>query len=439
MTERIATCRACESTELTEAFRLPGSVSGRGAWVFCGDGEGQGGCGLLQRADALPAAPMRPRPAPSWTEGHRLRAAAQQALEMMTTRDGVALDLRCGDGTLLSAYPRWVTPIGLDPALPASGQQDWGVGLAEQLTSDAGQAALDAAGLDAFDVVTMIGVLEEEEDPLALLLRVRDRLAPDGVVVIETPYAALALTRTLASAFHDEARAVYMLSVLERIARACDLKIVRGLMSESAGGSIRLFLTHADYDGHDYAPWTGELARLWDEEAALALHGRQPYRAFAARHAARTHEAGALIEGMRAGFEHAYVLGGGPRMAAALEGIGIDASLVTATISEGPMTVGGELIDAITEAEARLAMPDVLIAPAWRRRESLERWHDFVEAGGRILFVEPELQVIDAASYPAELGRALAVTDGPGSVDSLRAALSAMRRPALTLVAERRA
>ena len=435
MTERIATCRACEGTELTEAFRLPG----RAAWVFCGDGEGQGGCGLLQRADVLADAPVRPRPAPSWTEGHRLRAAAQQALEMMTTRDGVALDLRCGDGTLLSAFPRWVTPIGMDPALPASGRQDWGVGLAETLTSAAGQAALDAAGLDAIDVVTMIGVLEETEDPLALLLRVRERLAPDGVVVVETPYAALALTRTLSSAFHDEARAVYMLSVLERIARACGLKIVRGLMSESAGGSIRLFLTHEGYDGHDYAPWTAELARLWDEEAALALHGRQPYRAFAARHTARAHEASCLLSSWRGAYEHAYALGGGPRMAAALDAIGLDADFVTATVGDEPTVLGGEMIDAVSEAEARLALPDVLIAPAWRRRESLERWHDFVEGGGRLLFVEPELQVVDAESYPAELGRALAVTDGPGSVDSLRAALSAMRRPALTLVSERRA
>ena len=433
--ERIATCRACEGTELTEAFRLPGAAP----WVFCGDGDGEGGCGLLQRAAPCEDAPVRPRPAPSWTEAHRLRAAAAQALEMMTTRDGAALDLRCGAGTLLSAYPRWVRPVGMDPALPASGLQDWGVGIAEDFATEAGQAALDAAGYERFDVVSMIGVLEEAEDPLALLLRARSRLASDGVIVLETPYAALALTRTLASAFHDEARAVYMLSVLERIARACGLKIVRGLMSEAAGGSIRLFLTHETYTGHDYAPWTEELARLWDEEAALALHGRQPYRAFAARHAERAAQAEGLRGEMNRAFEHAYVLGGGVRLAAALRGAGFDADLVTASVGEEPLRLGDVAIDAVSEDEARAAPPDLLIAPAWRRREALERWHDFIEAGGRVLFLEPELQLVGPDNYAAELGRALAVTDGPGSVESLRAALSAMRRPALTLVAERRA
>ena len=435
MTTRIATCRACEGSELTEAFRLPGLDP----WVFCGDEEGADGCGLLQRATSLADAPPRPQPTPSWTEAHRLRAATSQVLEMMTTRDGRALDLRCGSGTLLSALPRWVTPVGMDPALPATGPQDWGEGIAEDFVSEAGQAALDAAGHDRFDVISMIGVLEETEDPLALLLRAKERLASDGVILIETPYAALALTRALASAFHEEARAVYMLSVLERIARACDLKIVRGLMSEASGGSIRLFLTHADYEGHDYAPWTAELARLWDEEAALALHGRQPYRAFAARCATRAAEAEGVASAMRGAYEHAYVLTGGPRVAAALRSVGLDGNLVTAAIGEAPLRLDGGQVASITEDEARAAPADVLIAPAWRRREALERWHDFIEAGGRLLFIEPELQVVDADNYATELGRALAVTDGPGSVESLRAALSAMRRPALHLVAERRA
>ena len=434
-TERLATCRACEGTELTDAFALPGG----GPWVFCGDGEGQGGCGLLQRATVVPPSPARlPSPA-SWTERHRLHAAVHQALEMMTTRDGRALDVGCGRGDLLAAYPRWVSPVGIDPSLGSSGPQDWGYGLAEDVLSEAGQDALDEAAPGPFDVITAIGVLEGAEDPLALLMRLRERLGEDGVLVLETPYAALALTRTLGSAFHADARAVYMLSVLERLARAASLRIVRGAMTETAGGSIRLFLTHEAYRGHDYQPWNDALARLWDEEASLALHGRQPYRAFAARHAARAEEAASVIAAMKSRFEHAYVLDGGPRVAAALAGAGLDADVVTGVVGEGEVTLGGVRLENLDPAATASAPPDVLIAPAWRRRESLEQHHGFVEGGGRLVFLEPELQVIDAQSYPTELGRALAVTDGPGSVESLRAALSAMRRPQISVVAARTA
>ena len=438
--ELIATCRACEGTELTPAFRLPGEDP----WVFCGDGEGRGGCGLLQRGTAGGLGPVPMRPGLSWTERHRLRAATHQALEMLTTRDGAALavcaEAGCQDGALAETLPRWIAPVCIDAGLAATGPREWGTGVAADFATEEGQAALTrAAGHERYDLVTVIGALEEADDPLALMMRVAQRLAEDGVGVIETPYAALALTRTLPSAFHERARAVYMLSVLERIVRAAGLRIVRGLMTETSGGSIRLFVVHQGYAGHDYDPWQDDLARLWDEEASLALHGRQPYRAFAARQAERAGAARDMAAGMAARFEHAYALDGGIRMEAALRGAGLNADHVTAVVGDAPMRLGGHLIETVSEDAARAAPPDAVIAPAWRRREALEQWHGFVMEGGKLIFVEPELQVIDAASYPTELGRALAVTDGPGSVESLRAALSAMRGPQISLVAGKRA
>ena len=437
--ERIASCRACEGLELTPAFRLPGEDP----WVFCGDADGQGGCGLLQRGTPGPRGPAPARPPLSWTEQHRLRAATHQALEMLTTRDGAALDVcaegGCQGGALAETLPRWIAPVCIDAGLADGGPRGWGEAVAADFAAQAGQDALDAAGHDRFDLVTVIGALEEADDPLALLMRVAQRLSEDGIAVVETPYAALALTRTLPSAFHERAQSVFMLSVLERLVRAAGLRIVRGLMTESAGGSIRLFLTHEGHAGHDYDPWLADLARLWDEEASLALHGRQPYRAFAARQAERARAVGEMAAGMAARFEHAYVLDGGARVEAAMRGAGLGPDLVTAVIGAAPLRLDGQLVETVTEEAARAAPPDAIIAPAWRRREALEQWHGYVSEGGKLVFVEPELQVVDADSYPTELGRALAVTDGPGSVESLRAALSAMRGPQISLVAQRRA
>ncbi|MEM9810823.1 MAG: hypothetical protein AAF788_06315, partial [Pseudomonadota bacterium] len=90
--------------------------------------------------------------------------------------------------------------------------------------------------------------------------------------------------------------------------------------------------------------------------------------------------------------------------------------------------------EVISEEEARSAPPDVLIADAAYQREVLEGWHAFVMEGGRIIFLEPELLIVDGTNYPRELGKTLAVADGPGSVETLRAALAAMRRPAQLVV-----
>ncbi|GGY36201.1 class I SAM-dependent methyltransferase [Parvularcula lutaonensis] len=429
----ISYCRACHGTTLTHAFEIGDGVE----WVYCGDHDGRSGCGLLQRAEVY-----EERPAPlaldtSWTDEFRLKAAAHQTLEMLSTREGTALDIGCGSGTLARAYPRWIVPIGLDPSLPETGPQDWGVGIKEDFLSADGQNALKKIGVKKFDIITAISVLGEMDDPLAFFLRAKTWLAKDGVMVLETPYAALALTRTLAGTFHQRAEAVYTLAVLQRIAQATGFSIVRGCMTETQGGSLRLFLTHDDYSGHDYAPWREQLARLWDEESALSLVGPSAYRAFEMRVNQRTAEVYGFSEALARHGLHAYLLGTGPRMDMILDASGFDTEVIAAAIGLPQVATPFEVI---SEEEGRACPPDVLIADGAYKREVLENWHQFVMDGGRIAFLEPELLIVDGTNYPRELGRTLAVTDGPGSVDTLRAALSAMRKPAqLVVVSKNRA
>ncbi len=426
----ISFCRACHGTTLTRAFEIGDGVR----WVICGDDEGRSGCGLVQRADIFD---KRPAPTPidnSWTDEFRLKAAAHQTLEMLTTREGTALDIGCGNGVMAKSYPRWIVPIGMDPALAETGPQDWGVGIKKDFLSVDGQSSLKRMGVKKFDIITAISVLGEMDDPLAFFLRAKSWLAKDGVLVVETPYAALALTRDLAGTFHPRTEAVYTLAVLQRIAQATGFSIVRGSMTETQGGSLRLFLTHDDYNGHDYAPWREQLARLWDEEAALNLAGPQAYRAFEMRVDRRTSEVYSFSEALRRHSLHAYVLGTGSRMRMILESSGFDTEVITASIGIAQATMPFE---AISEEEARACPPDVLIADGAYKREVLENWHQFVMDGGRIAFLEPELLIVDGTNYPRELGRTLAVTDGPGSVDTLRAALSAMRTPARLVVSKK--
>lgn len=423
----ITFCRACHGTTLTHAFEIGDNVR----WVTCGDQEGRSGCGLLQRADVYEERPAPIAKDPSWTDEFRLKAAAHQTLEMLTTRDGTALDIGCGSGTLARAYPRWIVPIGLDPSLAETGPQDWGVGIKEEFTSAEGQAALKRMGVKKFDIITAISVLGEMDDPLAFFLRAKNWLAKDGVMVVETPYAALALTRTLAGTFHQRCEAVYTLAVLQRIAQATGFSIVRGCMTETQGGSLRLFLTHDEYAGHDYAPWREQLARLWDEESALSLVGTQAYRAFEMRVDRRTAEVYAFSDALKRHGLHAFLLGTGPRMQMLLDASGFDTDVISAAIG---LPQVASRFEVISEEEGKSSPPDVLIADGAYKREVLEGWHQFVMDGGRIVFLEPELLVVDGTNYPRELGRTLAVTDGPGSVDTLRAALGAMRKPAELVV-----
>ena len=162
---------------------------------------------------------VQPIEKPSWTEEYRLKAAVGGALEMLTTRDGRALDIQCGDGSLLAAYPRWIRPVGIDPRLGVTGAKDWGYGIAGAFLSDDVQDALVGVAGDGFDIITAINQLEECDAPLSFLHHAKSFLAPDGLIVLETSYAALVLTRTLSSAFYRDARAVYSLASIEDLVR----------------------------------------------------------------------------------------------------------------------------------------------------------------------------------------------------------------------------
>lgn len=429
MTETfLSACRSCGHSELTPAFTLADDNS----WVFCGDAAGQTGCGLLQRATFGSTRKYQLPPKKSWTEQFRLRSVVTSALEMVSTREGRALDIGCGEGALLSAYPRWMTPIGVDDRLDETGAHDWGIRLATPFLDPDTADTLAAMAPHGFDIITAVGSLERADDPTSFFHRVKSLLAEDGVAIIETSYSPLVLTRTLTSAFHRECNAVYSLETLEALGRQVGLRIVRGSMTETDGGAVRLFFVHDHYCGHDYAPWLEVLARLWDEESSLSLRGRAAYAAYQMRAAARSMDIAAMKASMMRAQEHAYVMGTGARVMATLRANEIDYDLVSAHIGD---EYRGGFPEVITEEMAREAPPDALFAPSWRLRETLEAWHDQIMDGMRIIFLEPELLIVDQENYAAELGRALAVTDGPGSVETLRAALSAMRGRGLRVVA----
>lgn len=426
-------CRLCGADALAPAFTFDYD----NAWVRCGDGDHgrgdeAGGCGLIQRAVTGHRSRKTPLTPVAWTEQYRLKDVVGSALEMMSTREGLALDVGCGAGHLASAYPRWITPIGVDVRLPETGKTDWGVGINTPFLDEVTQNSLrTVCKEDGFDIITAVGYLEGENDPRTFFAAAKSLLARDGILIVETPYAALALTRTLTSPFHAGANALYSLSALEKATRAAGLRTVRGSMTERAGGSIRLTFVHEDYTGHDYGPWMDRLAQLWDEEMSLSLGTRQAIHAFNERQRSRLRDVAALKAAMIRAGEHAYVLGTCPATYAMLTAVDFGYDVVSAHIGHEPRGGFPEVID---EKSAREAPPDILIAPSWCRRESLESWYNEIMNGMQLVFFEPELVVVTAENYAAELGRALAMTDGPGSVDTLRAALAAMRGPSLRIV-----
>lgn len=435
--KRITHCRACGSKALSPAFSLPGLGAptqglGRRAsdleFVYCDQMRDVRACGLLQSAHigVEPMVADEPSGRYSSVRNH-LRQMATEALELISGRDCAALDIGCGDGTLLSFYPRWVERFGVDPSEHVEQIGDWAWTAKAAFPS----AELDRAfGGKKFDIVTAASVLERLEEPRDFLARVKALLAADGVFVLETLYAPMTLTRTSIEAVAGGAVGIYALGVLERLIRDSGLKIFRGLLSDKNGGSLRLFITHADIEDHDFDPWYERLARLWDEENALSLRSAAPYQAFERRALDARANFRKLLSDMAGRGECAHVLGTGPASAAIVALAGAEARAIAYAIGRPPAPKFSGL-PVISETDSRAAEPDYLIAPATLKREMLERWRESIMLGARLIVATPEPHVITAHNYAPELAKTLAAGDSAGGVETLRAILGASGAPRL--------
>lgn len=447
----ITHCRACGSKALTPAFELaecafpsgPGRKPRRGSrakdaieFVLCDPSVDARACGLLQSARPRTPPPVASAPSSrhASTRAH-LRRIATESLELISGRDCAALDIGCDDGALLSFYPRWVERYGVDAGARVEDVGDWAWTARDAFPS----SALDGAfGDRRFDIITAINVLEEVEAPRAFLKRVKDLLAPDGVVAIETLYAPMSLMRTGVDSIIAGVCALYSLGALERLAREAGLKIFRGALTDKDGGSIRLYLTHDACEGHDFDPWYERLARLWDEENAFALRTLPPYQAFEHRARASRAAFGAMLEEIAARDETVFILGSTPASAATMIWAGDSAKAVVAAVDEdagrdgADRLMGGPVI--LSETEARAAGPNFFLAPASLKRETLERWRDAIQLGAEIIFATPTPHIVNKRNYAAELARILADGDAAGEVETLRAIMVAAGGPRLVAV-----
>ncbi|MFC2950602.1 class I SAM-dependent methyltransferase [Marinicaulis aureus] len=432
-------CRACGSKALTPAFSMPsGSRIGLGRkadpsadYVLCDPSRDARACGLLQSANVEDDFTYTPSGHHASTRDH-LRAVATEALEMISGRDCAALDIGCSDGTLLSFYPRWVDRYGVDPSEHLDEIGDWAwTGKSPFPSKD-----LDAAfGDKKFDIVTAVSVIEHIAEPRVFLKRVKELLAPDGVFALETLYAPIVLTRTCVETLQAGVSAVYSLSVLEWLLREAGLKVFKGSLTAKEGGSIRLFITHAEFEEYDFDPWYERLARLWDEENALAMRALQPYQSFEQRAAEVRRDFIEILEDIAGRGECAHILGADAQTEALLRWAGPAGKAITAavdtSVAREKERLGEKGPRIISEAECRSVEPDFLIASSRYKREILERWREAVMLGAQIIFVTPTPHIVTSLNFASEYGKAINSGDGPAGAHTLRAILAAAGGPRL--------
>lgn len=128
-------------------------------------------------------------------------------------RDQRLLDIGCGTGTTLSRLRQFARGVGLDfSQLPLVRAKSRGL---DDLVQGAAQAPPFVEG--AFDVITMLDVLEHLDDETAALRDLRRALRPGGALLLTVPaYPSLWSQHDIALHHRRRYRSAQLRDVLER-------------------------------------------------------------------------------------------------------------------------------------------------------------------------------------------------------------------------------
>lgn len=204
------------------------------------------------------------------------------------------LDIACNDGTLLTKYQDLGCSVrGVDPAANlVKLVRDQGIGVVEGYWPDASK---DVVG--RFDIVTACNVLAHVAEPARFLSAMLSALSPDGVAVVEFPYAREMVLRNEWDTIYHEHLSYFLVSPFLKLAERVGASVVRAKTTPVHGGSVRLTLRRT---GEVHCAEANLLATT---EQVAGLHDLETYIKFAKQVSKTCRE---LVEGVGAKLDAGY-------------------------------------------------------------------------------------------------------------------------------------
>jgi SAM-dependent methyltransferase len=325
-----------------------------------------------------------------------LKGIADAALTLIDRPTGAVLDIGCNDGTLLACYPKQFLKYGIDPSNASDVIGDDVVVVKDSFPSS---ELTNKMGGTHFDVITSIAMFYDLEDPVAFVRGVRDMLAPDGAWIFEMSYMPSMLRTNSYDTICHEHLEYYSLAVIEFVLARAGMKLFGASLNDINGGSIRCFATHEGNFTFKAMELADGLSALRRSEFDLALDTDEPYRDFQKKVDTHKDELTKLIKDLKRAGSTIHVYGASTKGNVILQFCGIDNSLIDYAADRNPdkwgaRTIGTD-IPIISEDQSRALRPDYYLVLPWHfRAEFVERERATLDAGTRLIFPLPELDVV---------------------------------------------
>ena len=414
-------CKVCGSGALTDVIRIApqflsptftrnNAEEGELAKIrvgltmtLCDRSSNPAGCGLLQlREEVEPDLLYRRyfyRSATSETMRNDLRDVINDIRGRLDLKPrDVVVDIGANDCTTLAFYPDYLRRVGFEPARNI----DWShvdpsitvvndYFSAKRFEQHFPGAKAKAVGCNA--------MFYDLSDPNSFVADVKAVLAPDGIWCIQLSYLPLMLTNMNFYDICHEHLSYYSLDVLKKLMERNGLAVFDASTNAVNGGSLRVFIAHADNKRVFAEAGRRNLAALAEMESDLKLDQAQTYRDYFAKIQDLATRVNTFLEAEIRRGGKVFGLGASTKGNVLLQLFGITKERMPYISERNPDKVGlrtlGTDFELISEQRARDLRPSTMVVLPWYfKKEIVAREEDYLRQGGKLLFPMPYAHVV---------------------------------------------
>jgi len=332
----------------------------------------------------------------SWVEH------ARQFCEMITARLGLSsrsrvFEIASNDGYLLQHFlPLGVSVTGIEPAANVAEVarkkniptlvEFFTLKLAQRLRSEGQQA----------DLIIGNNVLAQVPDLNDFTAGIAHLLAPDGVATLEFPHLERLIEENQFDTIYHEHFSYFSLVTIDRLTKKHSLKLIDVEEIPTHGGSLRVFLSHAEAT----RPISPRVGSLLAHERAFGLENIASYREFARRVHQTKRQLLSFLIGCKEEGARLCAYGAPGKGNTLLNYCGIGTDFLDFTVDRNPYKHGrftpGMHIPIYPVSTIDEARPDyVLILPWNLKNEIITQMGHVTDWGCKFVVPIPNVEVID--------------------------------------------
>jgi len=321
-------------------------------------------------------------------------------------KNGVWLDIASNDGTLLKFVPKDIIKIGIDPV--EDSYKEEALKVADDVVQDFFSEEVyrnSQYGNRQADIVTVIAMFYDLNDPGKFLEDVHTILDDDGMLVIQMSYTPLMIKQLAFDNICHEHVCYYSLTSLKYILNKTGFRIVDCELNDVNGGSFRVYAKKKScaIEKFNSAPFRDvanfRIQSLLDYECISGFNSCDIYFDFYKKICALRDDTVDFIEGENGRGKRIWGYGASTKGNTLLQWYGLNNSVIDAIAERSSRKYGlqtvGTNIPIYSEDTMRKANPDYLLMLPWHFvNEFKSREGEYLKDGGAFITPCPKFEII---------------------------------------------